>query len=55
MRLKEEQKRKEQYEKRKAKRELKKREKDAQEEASGKRFKLDPYWLEGYTSKKGTK
>ena len=53
--LKEEQKRKEQYEKKKARRELKKREKEEQEEATGKRFKLDPYWLEGYTSKKGKK
>ena len=48
-------KQKEQYKKRKAKRELKKREKEEQEEATGKRFKLDPYWLEGYTSKKGKK
>lgn len=55
VRMKEEQKRKEQYEKKKAKRELKKREKEEQEEATGKRFKLDPYWLEGYTSKKGKK
>ena len=55
VRLKEEQKQEEQNEKKKARRELKKREKEEQEEASGKRFKLNPYWLEGYTSKKGTK
>ena len=55
VRLEEERVRKEEYERKKAKRELKKREKEEREEAAGKRFKLDPYWLEGYTSKKGTK
>ena len=53
IRKKEEQKRKADYEKRKARRELKKREKEELEERAGKRFKLDPYWLQGYPSKNG--
>ena len=55
VRLEEDRKRKEEYERKKAKRELKKREKEERGEAAGKRFKLDPYWLEGYTSNKGKK
>ena len=53
IRKKEEQRRKADYEKRKARRELKKWEKEELEERAGKRFKLDPYWLEGYPSKNG--
>ena len=55
IRKKEEQKRLAENEKRKARRELKKREKEEKEERAGKKFKLDPYWLEGYASAKGQK